>query len=93
LRTFLGEFIFFFEINFTIRLTVLLFMDINLQQRRNGVIMDIKYYCQNSQCKTAQKKTYVLKLNLDDVMDEKNIAQMYCPYCKTELKKERPTTD
>jgi hypothetical protein len=55
--------------------------------------MDIKYYCQNSQCKTAQKKTYVLKLNLDDVMDEKNIAQMYCPHCKTELKKDRPTTD
>ncbi len=55
--------------------------------------MDIKYYCQNSQCKTVQKKTYVLKLNLDDVMDEKNIAQMYCPHCKTELKKELPASD
>lgn len=62
-------------------------------KENSGGVMDIKYYCQNSQCKTVQKKTYVLKLNLDDVMDEKNIAQMYCPHCKTELKKELPTSD
>ncbi len=54
--------------------------------------MDILYYCQNKQCQNAQETPYVLTLKLDDVMDEKNMAQMYCPHCKTELKKEEPKT-
>jgi hypothetical protein len=52
--------------------------------------MEMKYYCQNNQCMTDQKEAYVLTLKLDDVMDEKNIAQMFCPHCKTQLKAEKP---
>lgn len=51
--------------------------------------MEIEYYCQNEKCKVARKKSYVLKLRLDDVMDEKNIAQMFCPHCKAELKTDK----
>jgi len=51
--------------------------------------MEIKYYCQNEKCEIAQEKSYVQKLKLDDVMDEKNIAQMFCPKCKTELKADK----
>ncbi len=52
--------------------------------------MEILYYCQNRQCKIVKKNLSVLTLNLDDVMDEKNLAKMYCPHCKTELKTEKP---
>lgn len=48
--------------------------------------MEIKYYCQNKKCKTVEKNSHVLTLKLDDVMDEKNLAQMFCPHCKTELR-------
>jgi hypothetical protein len=58
--------------------------------KRIRIIMEILYYCQNRQCKIVQKDSSVLTLKLDDVMDEKNIAQMYCPHCKTELKTEKP---
>ena len=52
------------------------------------LIMEIKYYCHNRQCSDLQKKTYALKLDKELIMDEKNIAQMFCPYCKTELSTE-----
>jgi hypothetical protein len=48
--------------------------------------MEIKYYCHNCQCTEVLKKTYILTLKLESVMDEKNIAQMFCPHCKSELK-------
>ena len=47
--------------------------------------MEIKYYCKNDQCIKKLEKPYVLTIKLDTVMDEKNIAQMFCPHCKTEL--------
>ncbi|MCP4718978.1 MAG: hypothetical protein GY860_05930 [Desulfobacteraceae bacterium] len=61
----------------------------NNKKKEDRAAMEISYYCQNRQCQIIQKKSYVLKLKLDDVMDEKNIAQMYCPHCKTELKTEK----
>ncbi len=47
--------------------------------------MDIKYYCNNFKCQEALKKPYVLTLKLETVMDEKNIAKMFCPHCRSEL--------
>ncbi len=52
--------------------------------------MEILYYCKNRQCKIVKKNLSVLTLNLDDVMDEKNLAKMYCPHCKTELSTKKP---
>lgn len=48
--------------------------------------MEIKYYCDNCQCHEVLKNPYVLTLKLETIMDEKNIAQMFCPHCKSELK-------
>lgn len=48
--------------------------------------MEIKYYCHNCQCHEVLEKIYTLTLKLESVMDEKNIAQMFCPHCKSELK-------
>ncbi len=31
------------------------------------------------------KNVYVLTLKLETIMDEKNIVQMFCIHCKTEL--------
>lgn len=53
------------------------------------LVMDIKYYCRNKKCDNLQKKPYILKLDKELVMDEKNIAQMFCPHCKTELSTEQ----
>lgn len=50
--------------------------------------MEIKYYCDNDNCHEELKKPYVFTLKLDTVMDENNIAQMFCPHCKSELKAE-----
>ncbi len=52
--------------------------------------MEIKYTCINPECKPDGDDPFVLTLNLDNVMDEKNIAQMYCPHCKSELKPMEP---
>ena len=47
--------------------------------------MEIKYYCNNCKCQETLKTAYVLTLKLESVMDEKNIAQMFCPHCRSEL--------
>lgn len=48
--------------------------------------MEVKYYCNNCKCHEMLKRPYVLSLKLETIMDEKNIAQMFCPHCKSELK-------
>jgi hypothetical protein len=52
--------------------------------------MEILYYCHNKACQKVKKDSVVLTVKLDYVMDEKNLAQMYCPHCKTELKTKKP---
>jgi hypothetical protein len=51
--------------------------------------MEIKYYCNNRLCGESQKKTYVLKIKKELVMDDNNMAQMFCPHCKTALSIEK----
>lgn len=50
--------------------------------------MEITYTCNNRQCLEVLKTTYVYTLNLEKIMDEKNIAQMFCPHCKSKLEAE-----
>ncbi|MCG8643558.1 MAG: hypothetical protein MI862_27775 [Desulfobacterales bacterium] len=48
--------------------------------------MEIKYYCRNDKCRRAiVKEPYVYTLRVEKIMDEKNIAHMFCPHCKAEL--------
>ncbi len=48
--------------------------------------MEIKYYCRNDKCRQAIiKEPYVYTLRVEKIMDEKNIAHMFCPHCKAEL--------
>lgn len=48
--------------------------------------MELQFVCDNCKCREGRKKEYIYRLKIEQVMDEKNIAQMFCPHCKTELK-------
>jgi aspartate carbamoyltransferase regulatory subunit len=47
--------------------------------------MDIVYTCENRQCRSVETTPYLKTLQMDAVMDEKNIATMFCPYCERSL--------
>lgn len=47
--------------------------------------MEIKYYCNDCKCREIREKAYVYTLKIEQIMDEKNIAQMFCPHCGKEL--------
>ena len=53
--------------------------------------MEIQYHCRNENCRPDDGKPFVLTISIDDIMDEKNLAQMYCPHCTFELEPEKPT--
>ena len=50
--------------------------------------MEIKYSCCNGECRKVLKQPYEYVVKLDHIMDEKNMAQLYCPHCGSELREE-----
>lgn len=48
--------------------------------------MTIKYQCTNKGCPKKNDHRHRLALPAELVMDEKNVAVMYCPKCKRKLK-------
>ena len=51
--------------------------------------MELTYICENKNCRQIDKGPFMMKLNIETVMDEKNVAAMFCPHCKQPLNKER----
>lgn len=47
--------------------------------------MEKKYCCTNPECTKEDKDGFVKVLNQESIMDEQNIAQMFCPRCKERL--------
>jgi competence CoiA-like predicted nuclease len=47
--------------------------------------MEKKYCCTNPECTKEKKEVFVKVLNQESVMDDKNVAQMFCPKCKSRL--------
>ena len=47
--------------------------------------MEIKFQCQNEKCQNPENQPYVKIVEVDAIMDEKNMAALYCPHCKEEL--------
>ncbi len=47
--------------------------------------MKRNYRCHNEDCPNPKNESFVLELDLVAVMDEKNLAKMYCPHCNVEL--------
>lgn len=55
--------------------------------------METKFYCTNPECTDNKEEAYVKVVNQESVMDEQNMAQMFCPRCKARLEpvKEEPS--
>jgi len=51
--------------------------------------MKLKYKCTNSQCRRKSKDQHRLDLPAEMVMDEQNVAVMYCPKCKSKLMQDK----
>lgn len=45
--------------------------------------MEKKFCCTNPECEN--ENTVVMILSQESIMDEQNIAEMFCPECKTRL--------
>ena len=48
--------------------------------------MKRKYICTNDLCREKNKRGYRLALPDEVVMDDQNIAVIFCPKCKRKLK-------
>ena len=47
--------------------------------------MEQQYKCTNTSCCEENGKEYELLIPDESIMDEKNVAVMYCPQCQCEL--------
>jgi hypothetical protein len=52
-----------------------------------GYFVKLTYECTDSLCREKNKNGHQVDLPDELVMDEKNMATLYCPKCKQELKK------
>ena len=49
--------------------------------------MEKTYCCTNKECSSGDKDEFVMVLDQESIMDEQNLAQMFCPRCKSRLTK------
>jgi len=47
--------------------------------------MKERFCCTNPKCAKEDKTGIVMTLNDESIMDDKNLAQMFCPICKSRL--------
>ena len=47
--------------------------------------MDIKFACKNTDCKNEDSDDYVMCIPSEAVMDENNMAAVFCPHCNQKL--------
>ncbi len=48
--------------------------------------MEVIYTCENTNCSFPSEGRYELVFRCKSIMDEKNVATFFCPYCKEKLK-------
>jgi hypothetical protein len=51
------------------------------------------YCCSHDATHTAEGKPYLLEIKQETLMDEKNVADMFCPICHAPLTKCTPSED
>ena len=49
--------------------------------------MKLEFFCDNKDCVKVESKPYEHEILIEAVMDEKNIAHIFCPRCKRVLKR------
>jgi len=47
-----------------------------------------RFVCRNENC-PSREKTFCLEIPDETIMDEKNVAVMYCPHCRERLSRYR----
>ena len=47
--------------------------------------MNVKYICNNTKCSDVDEQAYELIIPSESIMDEKNIATIFCPHCNGKL--------
>lgn len=47
--------------------------------------MEFLFTCQNQNCSFPGKDKFKMTIDEESVMDDKNIATVFCPFCKKEM--------
>ncbi len=50
----------------------------------------MKYYCPNPKCLSNDTEPYLLHVAPEALLDEKNLATMFCPFCQGALIEKAP---
>ena len=54
--------------------------------------MDLEFVCHNDGCR-EKDGPYVYRMSIEAVMDEKNLADVFCPRCNRRLKPRKVASD
>lgn len=54
---------------------------------QGGISMKVKYKCTNVSCRKKGEHEHRVDLPAEMVMDDRNVADMFCPKCKRKLKR------
>ncbi len=47
--------------------------------------MEIKFTCKNNNCSHPGNHQFEMTFDEGTIMDAKNVASIFCPFCKTEM--------
>lgn len=47
--------------------------------------MDLTYICVNNNCSFPGATSFEMTFKAESIMDENNVASLFCPFCKHEL--------
>lgn len=47
--------------------------------------MGIQYQCKNNSCNFPGTTQFEMKFTSESIMDHKNLAAAFCPFCKNEM--------
>jgi hypothetical protein len=50
------------------------------------MMMNIKFHCRNDEHCSAETKPFTIEISAEAVMDENNMASVFCPHCNRTLK-------
>jgi len=52
--------------------------------------MHIRFCCESETCRTANGKPYQIAIQSEAIMDDNNLASLFCPHCRGPLVRCRP---
>jgi len=55
--------------------------------------MHTQFCCESENCRSTHGKAYQIAIQSEAIMDDHNLASMFCPHCNTPLVHCRQTAD